>query len=1365
MIASSVGVRRLASRTAAGALAVVVSLAAALALAAAPASALKTRVPLFSFSVTKPGGVAVDQASGDVYVVDGTAKAVRKFDANGNPVNFTALGSSELPISGFSGTGQLAVDPTTGSIYVGFGSKVDRFAPSGEPANFTAGPAAGTNVLTGADDPSKKLGSVFGLAVDGSGNLFVSQNSGPGAVDEFASSGAYAGLEITGAALKFPLSLALGSSGAIYDIENGTGDVLEFNPAGSLVGTCDSSGLAKSGSLASEPVAGQVLVSHSMSSASSEYVASVAQYAASCAAKQLEFRYVFGPAAKQTVAGLAVNSTSTADAADGHVYASNNPKGLIEVFGPPAIVPDVTTLPASDVGVGVATLNGTVDSDGTGAAEAFTGCRFEYVTEAAFQADVAAGGSGFSSLASGGFAPCTSVDGKAISSPGEIPNDDKSHTVTAEISGLPANTVYHARLEAANANGANPAAPQLTFQSAGPPSVEATYATGVDDTIAEVTAEIDPHLLATTYQLQYVDDSTYRHDVEALGAGHGFDHTLSAPASPAYLGEGDETVVAQVLLSGLAPSTTYHYRVIAANGFAPQGVEGPQHTLTTEPPGLGLTLPDDRAWELVSPPNKHGALIAGLGPMFEKGDVQAAADGEAITYPTSAPASSEPAGYSWDSQVMSTRAPGGWSSQDISTRNEKAVGAEQVAHYQLFSEDLSLALVNPYSAGGGLIENTTLLSSRASSATPYIRSQALCETEAAAAECFLPLFTAKEGYADVPQGAVFGTEGSNEVQVEGATAPLSHVIVKTSATLTETPTSKGELYEWTAGVSAREAVQLVSLLPESEGGEPAPGPIVVAGGNVDGGIALYSGTRNAISADGSRVFWQTPGHLYMRDLEKGETIRLDVKQAGAPAGGNAFPDFQAATADGSRVFFTDEQALTAEAGTSTEPGRGDLYVCEIVEEAGKDSCQLTDLTPKQAGQSAEVRKFVLGMSEDASYIYFAANGVLAPGATPGGCGAFAAPSVVCNLYVAHEEGGAWRTKLIATLSMGDTQDWSGEGNTTRSLAQLTARVSANGRYVAFMSDRPLTGYDNLDLHSGKPDEEVYLYDATSERLLCASCNPTGARPLGVEAGQVSVSGQGSLNLADVEVGEPTQFVAADLPPGTRIGEGASLYQSRLLFDDGRLFFNSYDALAPQDVDGTADVYEYEPPGVGSCTTSSLGYSERSGGCIELISAGSSPVESGFVDASESGNDVFFVTAEKLVRQDVDTAYDIYDAHVCTTQRPCAAALASSPPCTTADACRAAPSPQPSVFGATASATFSGAGNAVPAASTKKVRTRTGLTRAQKRRRALKACRKERGKRRAVCERRARRKYRTKRTKASHAAGKSRRAISSGRGQR
>ena len=103
-----------------------------------------------------------------------------------------------------------------------------------------------------------------------------------------------------------------------------------------------------------------------------------------------------------------------------------------------------------------------------------------------------------------------------------------------------------------------------------------------------------------------------------------------------------------------------------------------------------------------------------------------------------------------------------------------------------------------------------------------------------------------------------------------------------------------------------------------------------------------------------------------------------------------------------------------------------------------------------------------------------------------------------------------------------------------------------------------------------------------------------------------------------------------------------------------------------------------------------------GGCVSLISAGTSSEESVFMDASESGNDVFFLTAARLVPQDVDTSLDMYDAHVCSASQPCVSAPVSPPACSSGDSCKAAPSQQPAIFGAPASATFSGSGNVIPA---------------------------------------------------------------------
>ncbi len=371
-----------------------------------------------------------------------------------------------------------------------------------------------------------------------------------------------------------------------------------------------------------------------------------------------------------------------------------------------------------------------------------------------------------------------------------------------------------------------------------------------------------------------------------------------------------------------------------------------------------------------------------------------------------------------------------------------------------------------------------------------------------------------------------------------------------------------------------------------------------------------------------------------------------------------------------------------------------------------------------------------------------ATGVLARGAVSG----------EDNLYVSHDNGTGWTTSLVATLSKTDRPELAEQESEERSSGGVivqrfldAARVSPNGRYFAFMSSRSLTGYDNLDAVSGQPDEEVYLYDTTSDRLVCASCNPTGARPVGLFDAEGSPIAKPLVDREGLWGGD---WIAANIP-GIHTGDGTHdtnedpLNQPRYLSNSGRLFFNSSDALVPRDTNGLMDVYQYEPPGTGDCTNMSATFSERSGGCVDLISGGTSSLESAFMDASENGDDVFFSTAQKLVSEDYDTTDDIYDAHVCTTAVPCKTEPVTPPPCTSGDSCKAAPSPQPELFGAAPSATFSGIGNVVEEAKKPLVISKS-LTRAQKLARALAACQKRQSKsKRALCRRQVRKRYAAK----------------------
>jgi hypothetical protein len=175
----------------------------------------------------------------------------------------------------------------------------------------------------------------------------------------------------------------------------------------------------------------------------------------------------------------------------------------------------------------------------------------------------------------------------------------------------------------------------------------------------------------------------------------------------------------------------------------------------------------------------------------------------------------------------------------------------------------------------------------------------------------------------------------------------------------------------------------------------------------------------------------------------------------------------------------------------------------------------------------------------------------------------------------------------------------------------SARVSADGTKLAFVSSASLTGYNNNDQKTGLPDAEVFLYDAGSKVLRCVSCRANATRPIG----------------------------PSTIPRATANGILATAtdsYKPRVLSAAGnRVFFDSEDSLVGPDVNKEPDVYEWVPFGAG-CT--------KPTGCIELISSGRSEEGARFVDASVSGDDAFFVTDGSLVAGDPG-AFDLYDARV------------------------------------------------------------------------------------------------------------------------
>lgn len=144
------------------------------------------------------------------------------------------------------------------------------------------------------------------------------------------------------------------------------------------------------------------------------------------------------------------------------------------------------------------------------------------------------------------------------------------------------------------------------------------------------------------------------------------------------------------------------------------------------------------------------------------------------------------------------------------------------------------------------------------------------------------------------------------------------------------------------------------------------------------------------------------------------------------------------------------------------------------------------------------------------------------------------------------------------------------------------QLSPVGNHAVFTSTRSLTGYDN------GAHRQVYRYDAQSDTLDCASCNPTGQRSTG----------------------------DATLPP-----------HGQSVTDDGRVFFNSTEGLVDRDLNQQKDAYEWKP-----------------GEGTELISTGTAALGASLLGVSADGTDAYFFTREELVAEDANgRRVKIYDA--------------------------------------------------------------------------------------------------------------------------
>jgi hypothetical protein len=623
--------------------------------------------------------------------------------------------------------------------------------------------------------------------------------------------------------------------------------------------------------------------------------------------------------------------------------------------------------------------------------------------------------------------------------------------------------------------------------------------------------------------------------------------------------------------------------------------------------GSSAHLSDCRAYELVSPPEKTGGHVAAM-----TGRTEAAADGSALAF-ISTTAFGELRGTGVESEYMAQRSgvagTSGWSTHALIPKQDPlllgAVGPGLSPGYRgLFSPDLSTGVFQAWSS---LTDDPDV----ALAHNLYVGR----DLRRPGQETY-SLVTACPACGGIPLVGPPDLGGGKQV-VAGASEDFEQVFFESRLDLTGNGGGVPKAY-----VSDNGVVRLVGKVPPDGGGAcGAGGPECVVpaenGGASIAGLGAAGGnlTPNVISDDGSRVSFTAPvaqsvvaadsSNLYQADSHgtvsaaDDTTVRINVSERAEPDN-PAAAVYETASADGSRVFFKSQQAMTDDATV----GPPHLYMWQRDPLPGGGHLTLIDRDEQPADTPGGVQGMI-GASDDGTHVYFVADSQLVADAP-------ALDSKQRGIYLWHEGEITYIGAFTADTGRGDWTDNLLDGGSIGlawNLSVLRSRVSADGKAMAFAATNGegLTGFDHNTTGCGSGGSQgclgYYVYRAEQDSLACATCNPDGTRP-----------------TSDIKVAtHETADFAVPAP-----------YINRRLSEDGRrVFFSSREKLVAQDINGKYDAYQYD-----AIT-----------GKISLLSSGKSTSDSYFMDASASGDDAFIWTRERLVGWDFDDGFDFYDARV------------------------------------------------------------------------------------------------------------------------
>ena len=855
-----------------------------------------------------PCGIAVD-SSGDVYITRWGVD-VYKYKPEGAGYPPTSSTTYALDTSVTSGTGRIAsgtaaaVDPATDNVYVAQGSHISEYEPDGEAVSTTIGSG-----VSGA--------SYYGVDVLGSNGDVYATDKAHHKVYVFNPAGGQVLAEFNGADSEagafnssYPYLAVDQSNGHVYVADIGSHHVVdEFDAAGHFV-----SQIAHTSPAFSEAEPSDVAVDNSGGGGGGGEGEQGRVYVTSGVAANGGHSYAYGPLAYAIFYKLTVARSGS---------------GSGTVSGPGGI--DCGSVCSTEFASGEeVTLTAVPDSHSSFAE--WSGCESEP-------------GPGECTVT---MTADTEVTANFVSRPLTVSKAGPgSGTVTSSPAGISCGATCEAHYPEATvvtlSQSANPGsrlnhwsgcdsvsgeqctvtleeARTVTANFTAKPALSGLTADPVADTSATLSAQVNPNGEVTSYRFEYVDATTYAADVaaaeaegksteEAEAEGRGFEHAASTPT--AFAGAGTTATAVSRSLSGLSQHTGYRFRIVASNLAGESASAATGFTTYTSPStpeggcpneefrsGPSAKLPDCRAYEQATPPDKGGADVS--GSLYS---VRASLSGDAITSYTISGIPGASGFQTTGAAYVSHRAGGSWST----------AGALPPASYG-------------NSAGVFAWTPDLALSFSRAALSPNISEQALLARQTSDGSI-----------------AVLSPYSVGAGSFVGASADDSRLFFESTHALAPGGVAgKPNVYAYDRGSGTW---SLVSVLPESEGGEaPAEGAFAGPYAWFEGEDPLHEGGANAhreyvvgeehaVSSDGQKAYFTSAGNgaLYLREgiggsektVQVNAPQRTDCAEEHEPCSGEPEADpfgrrpaaFQMATPSGSKAFFTSPEELTDDANT------------------------------------------------------------------------------------------------------------------------------------------------------------------------------------------------------------------------------------------------------------------------------------------------------------------------------------------------------------------------------------------------------------------------------------------------------------------